>query len=183
LDLFVMGSPSGLCQMTWDSSGWSNWYCLGGTWAPFTPTAVTWAVGRLDIFVVHPVTKALYHVYFDGSSWQPNGSFENLGGYCTERPTAVSRSTGHIDVFVRGGDAGLWHLSYSQTWSNWTSISGNTSIQAEVEVLSWDPNRIDIFAWGTDQSLLHKSYNATLDAWNQTVGTWTAVENLGTPPS
>jgi hypothetical protein len=226
LDLFVMGFPKGLCQMTWNSSEWSSWNCLGGTWASFTPTAVTWAVGRLDIFVVHPVTKALYHVYFDDSSWQLNGSFENLGGYCTERPTAVSRSTGHIDVFVRGGDAGLWHLSYSQTWSNWTSISGNTSIQAEVEAISWDTNRIDIFAWGADLSLLHKSYNATLDAWtpsdgfeeldgvlsgppkgvsdahgsmhvfsysrynvlqhiswNQTVGAWTSIENLGTPPS
>jgi hypothetical protein len=121
-------------------------------------------VGRLGVFVVHPVTKALYHVYYDSSSWQRNGSFENLGGYCTERPTVVSRSTRHIDVFARGGDAGLWHLSHLQMWSNWTSISGSTSIQAEVEALSWDPNRIDIFAWGADQSLLHKSYNATLDA-------------------
>jgi hypothetical protein len=110
LDLFVMGSPSGLFQMTWDSSGWSNWRPLRGTWAPFAPTAVTWAVGRLDIFVVHPITKALYHVYFDGSSWQPNGSFETSGVIVQNDQQQFRRALG-ISMFLCVEEM---HLSYSQ---------------------------------------------------------------------
>src|SRR5450755_1874277 len=94
------------------------------------PTAVSWGLDRIDLFLVDPVDQSLHHIYWGGSSWQPPSSSESLGGYCTSQPIAVSWASGRIDIFVRGGDAGLWHLSYSDGWSSWTSISGNTPIQA-----------------------------------------------------
>jgi len=132
---------------------------------------VTWGENRIDIFTIDPNTNELYHTFYDGSIWQLG---QSLGGYCTSRPTAVSWGVGRLDVFVRGGDAGLWHLAYNGTWSTWSSISGNTSIQAEPEAVSWGADRIDVFAWGADSSLLHKSFDG--NSWTPTDG----FENLGT---
>lgn len=99
-----------------------------------------------------------------GNSWLPLGTdFKSLGGCCTSRPVAVSWGSGRIDIFVRGGDSGLWHLSYNNNagWSNWTSI-GSTAIEAEPDAVSWGPGRIDVFAWGAvNRTLLHKSFNGT----------------------
>jgi hypothetical protein len=185
LDLFVIGEGPNysLFQQFWDTSGgWSGYINFGGTWSTFAPTAVSWGLDRIDVFLVDSVDHSLYHVYWDGSSWQPPNSFESLDGYCTSRPIAVSWASDRIDIFVRGGDAGLWHLSYSDGWSNWTSISGNTSIQAEPDAVSWGPNHLDVFAWGADSSLLHKSYDGTTDSWSPQEGFEVVGQGLQGPP-
>ncbi|KAI9856372.1 MAG: hypothetical protein M1813_009123 [Trichoglossum hirsutum] len=178
-DVFAIGSPLGvgLYQAYTDSSVWTWSSSFGGNWLAFAPTVVSWAKGRLDVFLVGN-DKALHYKYYDGDGWVPPsaGIFDNLGGYCTSRPVAISRSTGKIDIFVRGGDSGLWHLSYDSNvgWTNWTSISSSTAIQAEPDAVSWGPDRIDVFAWGaTDRALLHKSFNGTM--WVPQDG----FENLG----
>jgi hypothetical protein len=95
---------------------------------------------------------------------------------------AVSRGAGKLDVFVRGGDAGLWHISWDNTWSNWTTISGNKTIQAEPEAISPRVDRVDVFSWGSDNILLHKSLDTTADAWTPADGFETFGEGLGGPP-
>jgi hypothetical protein len=186
MDVFAIGEGPNytLFQLTWqEADGWSDWNSLGGTWSTFTPTAVSWGEGRIDVFTVNPVTKALYHTYWDGSTWQPPNSFDVLDGYCTSPPVAVSWGAGRIDLFVRGGDAGLWHMSYSaNAWSKWTSISGNSTIQGEPDAVSWGANRIDVFAWGSDGSLLHKSYDGTAGAWSPSDGFESIGQGLTGPP-
>ncbi|KAI9768064.1 MAG: hypothetical protein M1840_005098 [Geoglossum simile] len=177
-DIFVIGMPrgSGLYQMFWTPSGYSSWIAFGGTWATFAPTVVSWASGRLDVFLVGATDNALYHKYFDGTSWQPAIGFGSLGGYCTSRPVGVSWGTGRIDLFVRGGDSGLWHLSYDlkSGWTNWTSISGSVAIEAEPDAVSWGQKRIDVFAWGlADRAILHKSFDG--ENWTPEEG----FESLG----
>ena len=177
MDVFVLKNTFELYQISWDpttfqSPFWGSWSRLGGNWSVFAPTVVSWDQNRMDVFVVDSNSLHLYHTYWNGS-WQPSYGFESLGGYCTSRPTAVSWGSGRLDIFVRGGDAGLWHLSYNGSWSNWTSISGNTSVQAEPEAISWGANRIDVFAWGTDNSLLHKSLDGTKGLWTPSNGLWT----------
>jgi hypothetical protein len=73
-------------------------------------------------------------------------------------------------------------LSYNGSWSNWTSISGNISVQAEAEAISWGPNRIDVFAWGTDNSLLHKSFDGTNGLWTPSSGFEILGGSLAGPP-
>jgi hypothetical protein len=187
LDVFVLGEEPSyeLFQMYWSSeTGWSDWIGLGGSWETFIPTAVTWGPDRIDVFVVDPNAKSLHHTYWDGSLWQPQGSFEDLGGYCTSRPVAVSRDSGVIDIFVRGGDAGLWHLSYSNGWGKWVSVDPKTAIQAEPEAVSWDSGSIELFAWGNDDALLHKSFLVTdgVEAWTPSSGFEVRGEGLIGPP-
>lgn len=93
----------------------------------------------------------------------------SLGGVATSSPGASSWGTSHTDVFIRGGDNGLWQNTYDGTnWGGWTSLGGGlTSAPAAV---SWAPNRIDTFARGTDNALWHK--------WFDTTG-WHGWERLG----
>jgi hypothetical protein len=164
MDVFAIGVAPNyqLWTMYWTmDTGYSGWIELGGSWETvYPPTALTWGQDRIDVFLVDPNTKSLYHRYFDGNYWQPPASFNDLGGYCTSRPVAVSRGPGFIDVFARGGDAGLWHLSYTSQngWSDWVSVDSATQINAEPEAVSWGVgNNIDVFAWGEDNALLHKT--------------------------
>jgi hypothetical protein len=92
LDVFAIsaGPPFGVSHIYWNESGWSPWLNIGGNWSTFTPTAVSWGINRLDLFLVDPIDKHLYHKYWDGDVWQPSDSFENLGGYCTSRVTTHS---------------------------------------------------------------------------------------------
>lgn len=187
LDVFVIGEAQvyGLFHMYWTSeTGWSDWTGLGGSWETFAPTAVTWGPDRIDVFVVDPNTKSLHHTYWDGSLWQPQGSFEDLGGYCTSRPVAVSSDSGVIDIFVRGGDAGLWHLSYSNGWGKWVSVDPKTAIQAEPEAVSWESGSIELFAWSNDDTLLHKSFLVTdgVGAWTPSSGFEVRGDGLAGPP-
>jgi hypothetical protein len=187
LDMFVLGTDNALYHQYWDgTAGWSSYERVGGNWTVFTPTVATWGQGRLDAFVVDPTTKELFHSYWDqneGSIWLPSSlGFESLGGFCTSRPIVVSTASGKLDVFVRGGDAGLWHLSFSQSsgWSTWTSISGGTAVQGEPAAV-FNSSRIDVFAWGADTSLLHKRFDGS--AWTPSGGFDICVSgNLGGPP-
>jgi hypothetical protein len=182
LDVFALGeSPDfELFQISWAQTVWSEWNPIGGSWESFTPTAITWGPNRLDVLVVHPDTKSLHHAYLSLSSWE----WENLGGYCTSRPAAVSRDTGVIDIFVRGGDAGLWHLSYQNSWGQWRSIDSGTAIQAEPEAISCASSNIEVFAWRNDGALLHKSVLVAngVDTWTPSSGYEVCGMGLAGPP-
>jgi hypothetical protein len=189
LDVFAIGAEPRyqLFQKYWSlTGGWSDWIGLpDGEWELFAPTAVAWGPDRLDVFLVDKNTNALYHTYGDGNSWQPSGSYDDLGGYCTSRPVALSRSEGLIDIFVRGGDAGLWQLSYSNgTWGKWAAIGSGTAIQAEPEAVSWGSGNIELFAWAADSSLLYKQLDTANDiqTWTPRTGFQTLGSGLTGPP-
>lgn len=94
--------------------------------------------------------------------------YEDLGGFVTTPPTVVAREPGSLDVFARGGDGGLWHLSLEdeKTWSPWRCISGNTSIQGQPHAISASRNSIDVFARGDgDGAMLYKTYDAVARKW------------------
>jgi hypothetical protein len=180
VDAFIVGGDSLMYTVTRQEStgNWSSWSWLGAnekphTWFNYTPTVVSWASGRYDLFGVSSANNALYHRFLVAdNSWQPQTSYETLGGYCTSRPIAVSPVTGRLDVFVRGGDAGLWHIAYysdnanTATWSNFSSL-GNLSIAGEPHAVSWSADRIDVFAWGAqDHAVWHTSSPGLHTTWS-----------------
>lgn len=93
LDIFTLGEGSALYRQMWSrSDGWVDWNGLGGNWANYAPTVVSWAQGQLDVFVVSSVDHTLHHGFVTTNrTWQaPDGDpFDNLGGYLTGRPVAV----------------------------------------------------------------------------------------------
>ena len=128
IGVFVRGTDGGLYYKHWDGTVWSGWASLGGQiYAGTSPAATNWGPTRIDWFVMG-TDQQLWH------SWQSSGKtsgYESLGGTLTSSPGATSRSTGTIDVFVRGGStdfAILWQKSYGGQytggWSDWMLIGG-----------------------------------------------------------
>ncbi|KAK8044041.1 fucose-specific lectin [Apiospora rasikravindrae] len=132
-------------------------------WAP--PAVVAWNGDntRLDVIAVSSKDNRLIHVYKEtgGGSNSKNAIWsdtEDLGGFVTTPP----------DVFARGGDGGLWHLSFDKArWANWTLVSGTTKIQGQPDAVSISPDTVDVFAWGQEEGegMLHRRLNASTGRW------------------
>src|SRR5439155_2400588 len=84
------------------------------------PGIVSWGASRLDVFVLG-TDRALYHKWWDGSSWGPSlTGYERLGGICMSAPRAVAWDPNRLDIFVVGTDGALYHK-----W--WDGPSGGPS--------------------------------------------------------
>jgi len=184
-DIFAIYSDAALWQRTWDTSiGWHNWSIIGGHWSfDAMPTVLSWSKGRVDVFMMHPDTNELYHRFIDpnATNWQPFYGFQNLGGHLAGRPSAVSWDVGRMDIFARGGDEGLWQLTYAgdnSSWTNWTWIG--EKIRGEPSAVSLGKNRIDVFVWGDDYSYQWKSFNGT--SWTPKEGFISLGGNFIGPP-
>ncbi|KAI1382945.1 fucose-specific lectin [Hypoxylon trugodes] len=155
---------------------------------PMAPAVVAWNGDdtRLDIFAVSRANSHLLHSSYvsETAEWT---DYEDLHGFVTTPPTAVSRTPGILDVFARGADAGLWHLSYddgSEKWTNWTRISGDTKIKGQPHAISISSDSFDVLAWGNDNNILHKRYNSTAKSWTPDSGfTVLKSDPIRGPPS
>jgi len=106
IDVFVRGTDGQLWHRWWDGAAWRGWEPLGGGLAS-GPDVASCAAGHLDVFVIGT----------DGGLWQKsyNGSWSQwrpLGGTWTSDPSAVCRpGTTTVDLFERGQDQALWHVT------------------------------------------------------------------------
>jgi len=78
-------------------------------------------------------------------------------------PASVSwgGSADRIDVFARGTDNALWHISYTTSggWSSWDSLGG--TLACDPTVASWGTDRLDVFTCDTSNHLVHKYWNGS----------------------
>ncbi|KAI1138501.1 fucose-specific lectin [Hypoxylon sp. FL0543] len=134
---------------------------------PMAPAVVAWNRNdtRVDIFAVSRANSHLLTATWEAetANWS---DYKDLHGFITTPPVAVSRSPGIIDVFARGGDAGLWHISYddgNKSWTDWTRLG--TKIEGQPDAISATSDTLDVFAWGQDGSMLHKSFDSASGSW------------------
>jgi len=118
----------------------------------------SWASNRLDVFV-RGNNGQLYHKWWNGSQWNPVGSWEGGHGGCLlGGPAAVSRMANRIDVFVRWCDSTLYKRSWDGTqWLPWQPIPGSC-LKSEPAVASWSSTRLDLFVRGCYDAL-HWNYS------------------------
>ncbi|HSX45843.1 MAG TPA: cohesin domain-containing protein [Candidatus Saccharimonadia bacterium] len=127
------------------------------------PASVSWASGRIDVFV-RGSDNMLWHRYFAGS-WS---NWESLGGVLASNPTVTSWGPGRLDVFAKGNDGQMWHMWYENGWSRWEALGG--ALASAPAATTWSPGRLDVFVRGTDNQLWHRWYtNGWSPGW----------ENLG----
>jgi beta-mannanase len=107
IDVFARGADNGLYHKSWNGSAWSGWEALGGALSS-GPGVSSSGAGRMDVFVLGP-GSALYRRAWNGSSW---ADWQSLGGSWTADPTSISQ-TSRIDIFERGSDNAIWHLTLS----------------------------------------------------------------------
>ena len=87
----------------------------------------------------------------------------------TSDPTAVSWGLNRIDIFARGQDNGLWHLSWNgSAWSAWQSLGG--TLTSGPDASSCAPGHLDVFALGTGSALMRDGFDGS---------GWTGWLNLG----
>jgi Pregnancy-associated plasma protein-A/Repeat of unknown function (DUF346) len=140
---------------------------------------LAWDANRLDVFVTG-FDSALYHKWWDGSSWGPSltGPFEHMGGACTSSPQVVAWGPNRLDVFVTGIDSALYHKWWDG--SSWgPSLTGPFErmggvIIGDPRIVSWGPNRLDVFVVGTDGALYHKWWDGS--SWGPSL---TGYEHMG----
>lgn len=122
IDVFVRGKNEAPYQTTTSNGGstWTAWQKLDGLIDSSTSPAVTARAGGLELFVTGH-DHQLYQKTLTGTTWS---GWQSLGGSLTSSAGAASRSSTAIDVFVRGGNGGLWQRTYNSGWGAWTSVGG-----------------------------------------------------------
>ena len=127
IDVFVRGTDGAVWYKDWNGAAWSGWHSLGGQIPVNTvPAACSWSSGRVDLFANGTDGQLWWKYTTNGGSswtgWQALG--RPLGESLTSSPAAAAPASGIMDVFVRGGNNGLWERTYgSGSWSGWTSIA------------------------------------------------------------
>lgn len=149
----------------------------GAAVRPSSEPVVAWGPNRLDVFVLG-TNRAMYHKWWNGSSWGPSVTgYENMGGVCTSVPQVVAWGPNRLDVFVTGTDSALYHKWWNgSAWG--PSVTGYENMggicQGDPRIVSWGPNRLDVFVLGTNRALYHKWWNGS--AWGPSL---TGYENMG----
>jgi hypothetical protein len=132
IDLFVRGSIANVWHQTWENGTWLGWEDLDGRTAS-GPTATSWAVGNLHIFVL--AGNAVWHracVAADsmpscrGGNWMPwipDSGGPPIGAVAVGH--AVSNAHNNIDIALRGNDGALWFQRWAGGyWIGWRSLGG-----------------------------------------------------------
>jgi hypothetical protein len=181
LDAFWVDTTSNtLKHIAYGAGSWSSIDDLGN---PPSATlsnssqigAVSWAQGRIDVFVLSTSGQVWQQYYTSTNGWSGWGQIvlSNAPSSFAGGIAAASWSANRLDLFSRGSDGHVWHAWYDNGWGSWESfpISGLSAVESPAAV-SWGSNRIDIFtrvSGGSSGPVYHKWWD----------GSWHAWENLG----
>ena len=160
VDVVGRGTDNMVYLKTWNGSSWSGYASLGaptGSGIKGDPAVVTWAPGRLDVFV-RGVDDKLWQRFSanGGSTW--SGWMKPVGdaGVLASGPDVAAWGVNRLDVFVRGTDGGIWQRSWNGvSWGTSWVGRGAPPRQAtgDPTVASWAPGRLDVFVRGGDGKL------------------------------
>jgi hypothetical protein len=189
--VYVRGADGALWRRGTVDGGatWLDWNYLGGQLLEGTgPTAYAWTASgneRLGVFVTG-MDRALWHRWSDAESLPGLHDWESLGGYLTSSPAAASSTSGVIDVFVRGGDNGLWQREYNNGWQPWTSLGGIIYPGTGPAACSWfdsssGSGRLDVFVEGMDSALYHRGNDGAWSGWESLGGILTSSPGVASP--
>jgi hypothetical protein len=178
VDVFAAGPDSKLYWINWSGSAWGSWVYLGSPPGGVVgdPAAVSWAPGRLDIFVRGHDDNLWQLFSVDGggqwSSWsRPLGTDTLLAS----DPAVSTWGPGRLDIVVVGTDRGLHHRVWDNfQWSaSWESLGHPAAgIQGRPAAVSWGYNRLDLFVTGADTRLYQISWDTSAwSGWAQPPGT------------
>lgn len=150
-------------QVTADYFGDSTFAESASPWILESVNSPTWSGWKGPFYVPPPGLAS-------PPSSPPGPPFVGNGSTCCA-PAVVSWEAGRLDLFVEGGDRGLWHrwsADGGSSWSAWENLGGVLSDGPAA--VSWGLNRIDVFVKGSDSQLWHKWWDGS---------NWSVWEPLG----
>lgn len=173
------GSPATVQRTVQVNFGpWQQWQDLGVPSAGIKgdPTIVSWAPGRLDVFV-RGGDDRLWHRYSqDGGStfvdwYRP---FADQGIALASSPNTSSRGPDRLDVYFVGSDGQVYERFWENVWNHAYLPHGAPSggVVGDPTSVSWgDGARVDLFVRGSDNRLWQRSLvNWNWTAWARPVG-------------
>jgi hypothetical protein len=157
LHRILQQSPGGDWPATWDDTF--------GIHGLFT-TGIN-SDGRLEV-VVEAYGEA--HDYWElapnSNKW--SGSGTSLGGTELRRVVLGRNADGRLELFVLGGDRGIWHkwqTSPNGSWGEWHNLGG-TDLQQILAANNAD-GRLEVFALGGDKVAWHKWQTSPNGGWGE----------------
>ena len=185
MEIFLVTASDGgeLMHKSYDGTAWqpstTDFDNLGGNLDRNSVLSATVnGANPIDVFGKSKSNGSIYHKYWDGSSWQPQGSsMENMDDGSTEfgsGPAAVSWGPNRTDIFALDTEHKLKHQFWDgTTWlKTWESL-GKAVFASTPTVISWGVNRLDVFGIDSQSGeLLHVYWDGSQ---------WPEVENLGKP--
>jgi hypothetical protein len=161
MDVFYRNTGNNLVDRYWTSSlGWNTATIVSNGTISADPGVVAPDSNHMDAFYKDGTTSNLYDRWWDSTSgWNTSSWSVQITGV----PSAISRTSGNIDVFARTSGNNLID-------QYWTSSGGwNTATLDSSGSLSTDPSAIDRDS--SDMDVYHgKSGNLVDEYWNSTNG-------------
>ncbi len=104
-------------------TAWSGWELVGSGMQDWVqPAAASWGAGRIDVVVVGS-NAALFHKYYDGQHWLPDGggNWTPVGGGTNVGvgPSLCASSPTTLELFVKGTDNSWYSIQYNGAWTEW----------------------------------------------------------------
>jgi hypothetical protein len=151
---------------------------IGGPFDASGPGAASWGADNFTVAATDTNKNVQVRKWTLAAGWDP--SFTSLGappGGATSAPTLVSRMSGHIDLFVRGGNNSIYQRWFDTSINGWNTdgwYSHGGYCTSAPAVSSWEAGRLDLFC--NSQGAIYHGYWAVNTGWHE----W--VESLGAPP-
>jgi len=121
--------------------------------------------GELHLFHVSAAGVMLYRQW-NGDPMTWSDGWIALGSSMavdpTTNPDAISIDGNRLDVFARGSDDALYHITSLDgggTWGAWESLGG--VLTSAPTVASWGSNRMDVLVRGADNAIWHRAWNGS----------------------
>ena len=177
VDVVVRGT-NGFYWTYWTGTGWTGWAPLGSpsSGADGDPAVVSWAPGRLDVFVRGANDGKLWQKFTDngGASWSDWLKPVGDDGVLASAPEVSSRDRGLLDVFVRGTDGNVYQRWWDGgRWNDFWVSHGQppSGTKGEPGTASQDVGHSDLFVRGGDDKLWQRAWNGQgWSSWFQPVG-------------
>jgi hypothetical protein len=166
LDLFVVGTDNRVYSCWWDvSSGWSNWFALGGITAAAgsTVNVVARYTDHLDLFTTASDGKIMSTWWDARSGWA--GWFQVSGGVAAAGATvtAIARYPFHLDLFTVGTDNRIYSCWWDDRsgWSGWFQPGSLVARpDSTVTVVARYPDHLDLFTTASDGKIMSTWWDA-----------------------
>jgi hypothetical protein len=149
---------------------WSPWRGVGEWGASSAPGAVSWGLGRLDVFARGDDGR-LIHGYTDGAGWYWEDTlFRDVT--LRSQPSCASWGGRTIScVALREGSAGVWQFYYDGAGWGQSDLGGIAA--SAPSVVSWGPGRLDVMVRGQDEAMYWSSWQD--GTWNLS---WTRIDGV-----
>lgn len=153
LDLFVSGTDHGIYHNSLTAETWSGWVCIGEEMAS-PPFAVTRHPGMLEVFAIGREDRFPKKKNWSKGEWEQR--WDSLcESTAISAPCAILRKSDEVDVFFRGEERAIYHISSDWQTAEAKSLGGVAT--RDPCVICWPDNRLDLFVVGEDSAVWNRS--------------------------